>query len=645
MLSGERSNKNILHSKIAYILLLGILIPNNFLIAQSDTTATIVLEEVAVNESYLEKYGTGNSMITFDSLELSLYQTTDLALLLSEKTPIYIKNYGNGMLSTISFRGTGAQHTATLWNGININIPSLGQSDFSLLPLFGSDKIEVHFGGSSALVGTDAIGGSINIKTTIKPEHSSFSFMESVGSFGKFSSNLKAHYSSSKWYVKTQLFHRQADNDFRFKNITKTGFPIEKQENAAYSLIGFTQGIGYEFNQFTSISFHGWYNKSHRQIQPTMSVKDNSIQDDENIRIMGDFVSNYSNGKISIKFAYLNDKIFFSSDAITSTSKIAQWVFMPEYEFEIGKNISSRIGGKWNIYLTDIDSYGKKITENRKSIYASFLYSHKSLPLKANLNLRQVLVMGFEVPFTPSLGLTYSLLHKNCHEILIRGNISKNYRLPTLNERYWDPGGNPNIKPEESVNKEIGVDYSLKKEKLKIQTKLTYFHNNTRNRVFWFQKKSVWIPKNLAIVTSQGLEVFLQLKISLNKVAYKIGSSYGYTKAITKKTDHSAWNNLIGKQLIYVPIHKINFHVGVFKSRWIFRLNGNFTSARRTTADKLLKEFFLADLYGTYKLNISRKLFTTAIFTVRNLFNLDYQNYENRAMPKRNFELGLQFNL
>ncbi len=61
----------------------------------------------------------------------------------------------------ISMRGTSPQHTAVLWNGINITSFSLGQADFSILPAAAFDNVSVHEGAGSARFGSGAFGGTV----------------------------------------------------------------------------------------------------------------------------------------------------------------------------------------------------------------------------------------------------------------------------------------------------------------------------------------------------------------------------------------------------------------------------------------------------------------------------------------------------
>ena len=83
------------------------------------------------------RFATGSRRYEADSATLSQYRDGTVAELLQDRTPLYIKSYGPGQLASISIRGTSAQHTAVLWNGLNIMLPTLGQNDFALLPVGG----------------------------------------------------------------------------------------------------------------------------------------------------------------------------------------------------------------------------------------------------------------------------------------------------------------------------------------------------------------------------------------------------------------------------------------------------------------------------------------------------------------------------
>ncbi|NJL13466.1 MAG: TonB-dependent receptor plug domain-containing protein [Microscillaceae bacterium] len=63
-----------------------------------------------------------------------------LGQLLQALSSLYVREYGPQQLSSLSFRGTGSSHTAVLWQGININSPTLGMSDLGTLPVLGQTR-------------------------------------------------------------------------------------------------------------------------------------------------------------------------------------------------------------------------------------------------------------------------------------------------------------------------------------------------------------------------------------------------------------------------------------------------------------------------------------------------------------------------
>ena len=91
------------------------------------------LQTVEVSAFSLEKYSVGLKKIAVDSANLALYSGRSVGDFLMMQTPLYIKEYGAGMLASASFRGTGAGHTAFVWNGVGIGIcekstsPSVGE--------------------------------------------------------------------------------------------------------------------------------------------------------------------------------------------------------------------------------------------------------------------------------------------------------------------------------------------------------------------------------------------------------------------------------------------------------------------------------------------------------------------------------------
>ena len=74
----------------------------------------------------------GTQQTKFDTLALKENIALSMADVLTFNSAIFVKNYGRATLSTVAFRGTSPSHTQVSWNGMKINNPMLGMTEFSL---------------------------------------------------------------------------------------------------------------------------------------------------------------------------------------------------------------------------------------------------------------------------------------------------------------------------------------------------------------------------------------------------------------------------------------------------------------------------------------------------------------------------------
>src|SRR5210317_2130850 len=120
-------------------------------------------------------------VITRDDIELSL--ATDLAELLRFEAGIDIgRNGGPGQATSFFMRGTESNHTLVLIDGVRMNPGTIGGAAIQHIAPEVIERIEIVKGARSALFGTDAIGGVINIITRRAED----AFIEGSLEFGSF---------------------------------------------------------------------------------------------------------------------------------------------------------------------------------------------------------------------------------------------------------------------------------------------------------------------------------------------------------------------------------------------------------------------------------------------------------------------------
>ena len=107
----------------------------------------------------------GTQQTKFDSLVLKENIALSMADILTFNSSIFVKNYGRATLSTVSFRGTSPSHTQVSWNGMKINNPMLGMTDFSMIPSYFIDDASLLHGTSSVNETGGGLGGAVKLST------------------------------------------------------------------------------------------------------------------------------------------------------------------------------------------------------------------------------------------------------------------------------------------------------------------------------------------------------------------------------------------------------------------------------------------------------------------------------------------------
>ncbi|MCC5920644.1 MAG: TonB-dependent receptor [Cyclobacteriaceae bacterium] len=604
----------------------------------AQTTDTISLKGIEVTAQPYEKYRVGRRVSLVDSADLARNGSQNLAEILSRNSPAYFRTYGHGMLSTSSVRGLSASHTALLWHGANINLPTLGQSDFSLVPAGLFDDIELELGSNSALFGSDAMGGAVQLKDQFLPKDGIQLRTDlEAGSFGFMSLLQKVQFRSDQWSGNTAVFYQTAENDFSYTNPFFAGRPEMQMQNAAFASIGLKQDLNYQINQKNQLSFNVWLQDMDRQVQPTMArPQGDDHQADRNFRLRLAWNREAERTSWTSQNFFFRDEMNFNG----AISQVNRFQHQTENELFLSENLSIRSGLLAQYFEAFNNNLGANgVNEWRIEVFNSILYQPIDR-LLLSINLRQGHVEGFPMPFTPSLGWEYTVSEHDDHTITWLGSGGRSYRVPTLNDRFWSPGGDPNLRPEDAWSVETGFRLEKKFSNHLWSTEVTAYHKWVSNWIAWVPGPTFWSPQNIHEVEALGLELGGNYSYQIKeRQQIRVGLQYAYTQSNRIRA-----SGLAPTQLMYVP-----FHSGILFSEWGFngasiRAEVNHTGMRYTTMDNSLnlEAFNLFNLFIGYPLEVGKNTLRPQI-RVMNVLNTDFQNYANRAMPGRHFQFGLQW--
>ncbi|MCY7351813.1 MAG: TonB-dependent receptor [Cytophagaceae bacterium] len=595
-----------------------------------------------------ERFLTGQKSQPLDSAatEQGRYQT--LADWLGTQAPVAFKSYGPGQVTTAGLRGTSGVHTAVLWNGVNINSPALGLTDFSTIAVAGLDRLSVQYGAAASALGSGAVGGSLLLQTL--PDWTPgwhLSLGQRLGSFQNHQSQGVLRYTTAPkhgWQLsgKTAAYGSWQRNQTPYTQ--RRGYPVEPSETQQR---GFLQDIFLKNQRQQQVSLNLWLTDNRATLAPADPVGRELLRT-QAARLLAGFETK----GFSVKTGFIRDVTDYGKGATSETNPSRtvtdRWLLRAEHErtFTPGPNRQAtlRLGAELTHFIAQVDEYtGRLIRENRADLYALFRY-RASERLLASVNLRQAFVTGFNPPPTPSLGAEYRLIFTKKNSLSAKSSLALSYRTPTLNERYWKILGNPGLRPEQGFNKELGAVWQHT-ARATASLELTAFHNQISNWTYWNPERGYRV-ENLQDVLARGLEVTARWQRPLGKTTPGFYGQYALTRSTQQRPYDAYSSDIVGKQLPYIPRHSGTATAYLQRGRSRFTGQLQAASYRFVTFDNSQFQggYVLVNLLVDTALRLNRvegRLSAQAF----NVFDTLVLSVKSNALPGRSFAVNLTFNL
>jgi outer membrane receptor for ferrienterochelin and colicins len=549
--------------------------------------------------------------------------------------------------TTVSIRGMSLRDTLLMVDGQVLNDSLNNFAIFNLIPKENIERIEIVRGPFSALYGTNAGGGVINVitkdkftkKLSGKVEFGNFSYRNYVvikedkfKDLG-YSLSIERRETNNYFADNSQKNRDYEENKIWFK-ISKS---IDEKSKINFSFNYFRSKGGYGLTEFISPQKEKDIKKevflanlTYKSIFKNLKYKIGLSTNNPETKSIGESIDPKKIPPFPPKYVqsintYSSNDTNLNFEGNINLNEKNNLIFGSDLSF---------LNGKWEIKNYDTGALLSDKLDKKVENYAFYLQDE----IKPD---EKFLIIGgfrfdkhqqFGSEFSPKLSFNFKL-NENTN---IYTSYGKAFRAPSLGELYSPPWmrvpgklyiGNPDLKPEISQSFELGMKGKIKE----FETRISLYQNKVKDLIQLQLEGNNEINRNIGKAKTEGFELEEIFKANKN---INISFNYSYLEAKDEKT---------GERLEYSPYNKLNLGVLGKIKNLNFNTYFNFVDERlyvdRKTGKKFeLESYIVADLNLVYELD---KL-TNINLTVKNLFDKTYQEYGGYNAPKRQISLGIK---
>jgi outer membrane cobalamin receptor len=592
--------------------------------------------------------------------EIQKQGATSVADVLKRMPGFAINDVGHGadIHTGTYYRGASINQSVFLINGrpINNNVNTYhGVTDLNSIPVEAIERVELYSGVTSALYGSSAFGGVVNIITKEGYGQERFTGSVEVGSLNL--NNQQMSYGGSLGDAQYNFSFERYFIDNRYPvplgaaNRDPQGF-LSNADTATSTYFG---KITLDLDTENSLNLDVKTLSSRRGLVYFGFPLQRDRLDHDGLNVGLSWKTQWGQGKgsnVTTTLGYNRDyfstygpTVFagqeFDRSGVLDTQQLTArvdhtWQLTPSHQFRWGLDLkNTNLNG--DTFSTRPDRIAQNETEKR-NVLNTALFAVNTVNISDNFQIDLGLRQSFDGQFgnylNPSGGFRYTFTPT----VAIRGSWAGGQRNPDLDQLYlydtvhgWQP--NADLIPETGSSWTAGVDVKLTND---FMGQLTYFGSSLDNRLGIINGK--W--ENIGLVNTHGLETALRLQIANNWSSFL---NYTYTDAQIKTGAEK------GLQLGFIPYSVAQAGIGYENSGWQANLYVTYNSGTRRaffnepgkTNRDFVPSFWNLDLSGRIPLTSHVGL----TVYVENLLGEQYERVNRIYSPGLTLRVGLTSNL
>jgi len=625
-------------------------------------------------------YGAVTPAQTLDGERLRRMSALNVADAVRYFSGIQVKDYGGiGGLKTINVRSLGSQQTGVFYDGVQIGNAQNGMIDLGRFSLEGMEAVSLYNGQKtnqlqSAQDYASASTVYLQSRTPKFEEGKRHNLRVSLGtgSFGtvnpsaawefRLSPSISASLDASYLYTsgKYKFTYAKADG-YDTTAVRQNGDVSALRAEAG--LYGRLKEGSWKAKAYFYNSQRGYPGAFVRETPGYFRNEDR--QWDRNIFIQGNFDKQWDFYRLSAKVKLADDWLRYVSDPRkdVSTMYVDNQYHQREAYISIANGFSifpwwyASFATDWKI--NDLDSDLKNFCQPTRNTLMNVVSTTFSWPfIKVQASLLDTFIHDSTDEgdsnlnrLSPSVSISAKPFSKE--DFSIRAFYKKVFRMPTLNDLYYTYIGNRDLKPETTVQYDLGATWARSWKSgfvRNAEANIDGYFNQIENKIVAVPATNQfqWTMMNLGYVEVLGTDVNVSADAALcslgrNEVLADLRLAYTYQRACDLTDPSSEW---YGGQIAYVPLHSFSATAGLNWGRYSLLYSFLYTGERYESSANIPENhqqpWYTSDISfaGAWPV---RACELRARLDVNNLFNQQYEVVNCYPMPGTNFRVVLTF--
>ncbi|PEN06571.1 hypothetical protein CRI93_09845 [Longimonas halophila] len=578
---------------------------------------------------------------TIDSAAIAATGGSTVADLLEQRSSLHIRRASAYGLASPSTRGGGAAQTLVLLDGHRIANPQLGQTDLSLLPTALLQSAEVMHGPAAPLYGSDGMGGAVHLRTRA-PTEPTAALTTTVGAFGERGGRLLLGDRLGGWAWAATASYQQRTGDFPYTDDAL--FPPEtvRRDNAdrtQYSAYATLRRAASDRARVSVLA-----NAANRGLPGTSSLtRSNERQRDRSMRVWGHYRWPVGNGTLTARAFGQYDGIRYQDPDRTTNDIGRTYVARTEAEWEGPVRSRWMLNGSLSAESSWATHPSLRSNAHQQQLggVVSAIWTRDRLRLYPALRVDAYRVSDgtARVATAPRLGANWKPIG-GYDALRLKVHAGRSFRMPTLNDRYWQPGGVPDLRPEHGWS----IDASARWARNGYHVEGTAYQQWHTDRIQWRPVEGVWSPRNVQRVRTRGLEGDAATRWTPGAgLQFTTGLRATYTEALDRSSPETSSYN---QQLPYVPRVTVKPYATLHAGPLHLDASAQYIGAQLTASDgSQRKDGYLTTSAQVRLAQQWDPLRVELRLRIHNALNTNYTLQNNQPVPPRHGTFSLRITL